>query len=697
MKSLIVLLLLFMPYLANSQIRIGVLSNRGDEVVYRTWNESKDYLQKELRKPISIIPLKFDEIRTAIDTKKIDYIFMNPMLYVQNEHRYHIKKVLTTRRYYNNRAQPTFGSVIFVRSGTLIPKVKLQNISVSAVHPQSFGGWLVGRYVLDKEGITIPKSNVHFKYDHYAVVQDILLGKSELGIVRTGVLEELMAKGMLNQDSIKILFPKTNTPYQFLSSNLYPSWPIAALPHVQEREKAELALALLKISVLKPKYTKRIGFEWGLPDDYSKVSELLRYFKVYPFDYSESITLSEIYRRNRVGVYITALVIVSLFFLLVFGYFDRQQKLRFHTIIRKERDELKRFVEILPAPIILLDHEFFIIRTNIAFSQLVSIKESEILGKRLKDFIGGINRDEFIKKLIEKGDFKYTEDLYIVDSRERLIPVAVEAFSYRFEDEPISVVTVKDMSSQKELTKLQKEWEMRRYEEEKVRSVGILGSGVAHEINNPLTIISSSTKVLQKYLNAELYDKKKWNRMLDDIYVAGTRISDIVNALRLLGRSEQESPEDYQEIGNFFETALVLVSSKLIAKGIPVHFNYKHVKDKAYYSHAKMHQYLVNILLNAERIVEKLEEKWIRIEVGVVDDSFFSIRISNSGPKIDEKIIDNIFIPFATSEQVVTGKGMSLAQTKSYLNERHGDIWVDREAPHTTFVIKYPFDHRQIA
>ena len=243
-KYLLVLLLCMaiqLPVSAAEIINIGVLSHRGDTRTAIYWSDTADYLSQNIHdKEFRIIPLDFDEIESSILAKKIHFILVNPGIYVVMEVRHRITRIATLSRSVNGKDVNVFGGVIFtlkVRSD--INELRdIANKSLMAVDETSFGGFQMALREMKLSGIDPLNdiSSITFGGIHDNVVMSVLENKTDVGTVRTGILESMDANGLINIKDFKILNEKSSDNFKEKhSTELYPEWPFSKLQHTSNR------------------------------------------------------------------------------------------------------------------------------------------------------------------------------------------------------------------------------------------------------------------------------------------------------------------------------------------------------------------------------------------------------------------------------------------------------------------------------
>jgi len=102
-----------------------------------------------------------------------------------------------------------------------------------------------------------------------------------------------------------------------------------------------------------------------------------------------------------------------------------------------------------------------------------------------------------------------------------------------------------------------------------------------------------------------------------------------------------------------------------------------------------MAQVLLSLLTNASDAVEKLEEKWVRIEARDWGETV-DLAVVDSGAGLPEGIQDKVLQPFFTTKAVGKGTGLGSSIVTGTVERHHGTLDVDTEAPNTRFVIRLP-------
>ena len=235
--------------------------------------------------------------------------------------------------------------------------------------------------------------------------------------------------------------------------------------------------------------------------------------------------------------------------------------------------------------------------------------------------------------------------------------------------------------------KLIKEQEKKIQSIEKLSSLGVMASGIAHEVNNPLAIISLATQHLNKYINEpEKSSIKNLSMLVNKIQRNVTRIENLIKALKIFSRQETKHTLQPSKLEKIIEDAIEQIKPRLEMQKIK--FNY-HNDNKDLYVEAVpalLTQVIVNMLNNSVDAVEEIKQPEISLKVIQVDKNI-KIEIEDNGHGIPKDIQDKILEPFFTTKEVGKGTGLGLSLSKSIMDIHGGTLELDNESEKTRFVI----------
>jgi two-component system NtrC family sensor kinase len=256
-----------------------------------------------------------------------------------------------------------------------------------------------------------------------------------------------------------------------------------------------------------------------------------------------------------------------------------------------------------------------------------------------------------------------------------------------------------------------KETQSQLINSEKMASLGVLTAGIAHEINNPISFIYTSSLGLVKNIQFLLDLQNRYDEILsksdvsllkeikeyqsehdfserlseltslsENINNGAKRISGIVKSLRVFSRIDETDMKEI-DLHEAIDSTLVLLQHKIINR-IRIVKEYNSIPPICCFP-ARISQVLMNILSNAVESIETKpemnENEQIIINTGLItinDNEFAVIQIRDSGTGIPTENIKKVFDPFFTTKPVGKGMGLGLSISNNIIREHGGKIEV---------------------
>ena len=189
---------------------------------------------------------------------------------------------------------------------------------------------------------------------------------------------------------------------------------------------------------------------------------------------------------------------------------------------------------------------------------------------------------------------------------------------------------------------------------EKLSSIGLLAAGVAHEVNTPLTGVSSYTQMLLGML-AETDPK---HALLLKVRRQAERATNIVNNLLNFSRTGDATEFTELNISRVLDDTLQLLEPQLRGNQIEIVRGYDHESPQVFGNSGKLQQVFTNLLLNARDAIPAGGS--IKISTLPADDHSLTIEISDTGIGIAPENVAKIYDPFYTTKGVGRGTGYNL-------------------------------------
>ena len=225
------------------------------------------------------------------------------------------------------------------------------------------------------------------------------------------------------------------------------------------------------------------------------------------------------------------------------------------------------------------------------------------------------------------------------------------------------------------------------YRTEKLAALGTLSAGIAHEMNNPLGIITSRIEVM--LLDAE--EQNLPTEMRDDLRVlhrATQRVARIATNLRSFAR---QAPREHAQIdlNAVVQETLLLMQKPLEVESIRLVTSLDPALAPIMGDASTLQQVLLNLVTNAREAMGSGGE--IRIETGPAAERAGWVRmvIADTGPGISPEELSKVFDPFYTTKRSGTGLGLSVSY--GIVQDHHGTVDVHSTPGRgTTFVLAFP-------
>lgn len=299
---------------AEQVVRIGVLAYRGPAESVESWAE----LPRQLA---AVIPgHRFEQslfdgpsLREAVRDGRLDFVLTNPGHYVSLAAEFGIRRIASVELPESVSPEHSLGSAVIVRADRtdLAVLSDLRGKRIAAVAPDAFGGYLAAAREFHHVGVEVDRGDAQMNFVGFPqqrALDAVREGKVDAAIVRTCVVEQLAAKGMVRAEDFKTLSRRVEPGFRCATSTpLYPDWAFA----VTNKGDPELAKAVT-IALLSMPPAKN-GMRWGIPADYQAVHSLFQEQMIGPYADLAGNTVRGLLRRYR--PYVLTVVVMLLGFL----------------------------------------------------------------------------------------------------------------------------------------------------------------------------------------------------------------------------------------------------------------------------------------------------------------------------------------------------------------------------------------------
>jgi PAS domain S-box-containing protein len=348
--------------------------------------------------------------------------------------------------------------------------------------------------------------------------------------------------------------------------------------------------------------------------------------------------------------------------------------------LERMREFSENILESLNDGLAVVNRDDRIVRWNRRLEELYGIRHEDAVGRGLDEIFepGFFEVLRSARSESPEGAAFYRVPLVTRHEPPRRLLVNVGTTPLRDSDSAIAgtIVIIEDISARVQL-------EEQLQISEKMASIGLLAAGVAHEVNTPLTGISSFTQMLLQ--GAEPDDPK--TKVLEKIEKQTFRAAKIVNGLLNLARPAQvdSGPVDLNAVIN---DVLSLLEHQLRTSRIQVRKELTPVAPRVQAIEYKLQQVFLNLFLNARDAMPR--GGWLTI-VTRGGDLEATVEIGDTGSGIPAEQLSRIYDPFFTTKEIGKGTGLGLSITYGIVQEHGGTITCDSAIGQgTRFILRLP-------
>ena len=675
--ELVILLLLVLSaslVQAVEQIKVGVLSHRGDEATLKLWAPTADYLSNTIPEhEFLVVPLDFDEIQPAVANREIDFLLVNPGIYVVMEVKHRISRIATMNNLVGKNKMNVFGGLIFTSAvNKEIDSIEdLKNHSFMAVDKTSLGGYQMAWRELAANGIDLHSDmKVSFGGIHDEVVQAVLSGKVDAGTVRTGIITSMAEQGIINLSDVKVLNAKTSDGFPLPhSTSLYPEWPFSKLHHTSNDLAQRVAVALLAMSELEPAVQWGEYAGWTIPLEYQPVHDLLKDLQLSPYDNIKAFTLTDVIKKYFAWLVIITLFIIVLVAMTLFIYRLHRKLEESKFVLEQQHAQILNSVADGIYGVDLKGNSTFV---NQAMEKITGWKANEVIGHNQHELLHHTKMDGSPHPAHECPVYKT-----FVDDEARFIDDDLfwrkdgSSFPVEYSSNPVhdeqgntvgSVVVFRDISLKKQSREAERKYQDDLAHVARLSMMGEMASGLAHELNQPLTAIATNADACIRLMETSSDNGRVFD-VMEKIGKQARHAGDVIKHLRQLVRKEKPTLSKV-DINQLIKDVLVLIKSEIDKNHVLVKLTLEPELPSVEVQNIHIDQVLINLVKNGIEAMKQndINERFLFIESSVYNKNAIKVIIKDTGSGIPKHISDYLFTPFKTTKENGMGLGLSISQ-----------------------------------
>ncbi len=311
-----------------------------------------------------------------------------------------------------------------------------------------------------------------------------------------------------------------------------------------------------------------------------------------------------------------------------------------------------------------------------------------VVGKDLSSFYPDSEITQCLLQFLRSDEHEIVRELSsTVDGRDSWYMVHLRRLKHPVDGIVAAIQPITELIKAKNDLRIQ---ESRSQYTARLVSLGEFSAGIAHEVNNPLTIIEGSVSLMKVLLEDKDLDRSALDRAATKISETTNRIAKIIKSLRTLSGNAEEEPFTNVTFQSIVDPALEICQPKLIAHDIKLTVQSPPEKISLFGNEVQLSQVMMNLISNAiDAVKEKVGERWIEIHYRASAE-WIDILVMDSGDGVDEEIRAKIMDPFFTTKVSHQGTGLGLSISKSIIEGHQGTLSLLPDTQHTTFRMRFP-------
>ncbi len=342
--------------------------------------------------------------------------------------------------------------------------------------------------------------------------------------------------------------------------------------------------------------------------------------------------------------------------------------------LRESEGLVRSILESAPVPVVMVRaSDGLVIYESPAARKMYGRRQQSGEPSYITDlYVNPADRQHYLELLHEKGTVEgYEVQLRRADGL--VIWASLTASLIEFQGEEMIVASAQDLTERRAVEEQMARQREALYQSEKLSALGALLAGVAHELNNPLSVVVGHAQLLK-----ETASDPRIVERATKIGNAANRCSRIVKSFLAMAR--QRPPERRAvDLRDIVQATLDVTGYSLRTANIEVDLDIGPEVPPVWADSDQLNQVITNIIVNAQQAMMEVFGRRLLTIRGRFDRAAgrVIVTLADSGPGIPEEILSRIFEPFFTTKDVGEGTGVGLAVSHRIVEAHDGSIRVD--------------------
>jgi two-component system, cell cycle sensor histidine kinase and response regulator CckA len=365
------------------------------------------------------------------------------------------------------------------------------------------------------------------------------------------------------------------------------------------------------------------------------------------------------------------------------------------------KDHLGSIIGSMNDSLFVVDSEGRIAMANQTALEYLGYAELELKGKPAGELFLSAKNNPISRSELQTLSHELVRDLEaaLLAKGGKRIPVLVSAAKLRDSTgrEVGMVCVARDISERKKAEEEANRAQLQLMQASKLASLGTIGSGVAHEIKNPLTIVKASAGLILRSSKASRSIKSE----AAEIIRCSERIHKITDHLLTFARETRQEDWKQLDVNGPIRDSLILLKAKLRGQEIKLKLTLAPTLPKIHGDSSQLESVFQNLLTNSLDAFEGLPSdrpKHIQITTSEPEPGIILVVYEDDASGIPAEIVDRVFDPFFTTKAVGKGTGLGMSIIHGIVQKHRGTIKLDTEVGRgTKFTFQFPADARAAA
>lgn len=354
------------------------------------------------------------------------------------------------------------------------------------------------------------------------------------------------------------------------------------------------------------------------------------------------------------------------------GFMDLTERKEMEAALKDSEERFRGIAEAHPVAVFIAGLEDGVIRyASPAAAELWGVEPDSLIGEDVRRFyVNEEDRLEAVRVFERDGELDGFETEYRrVDGT--VIPIEMTSHSIHYQGEPCCITGIVDLTERKAAEQQINRQREQLYQSEKLNALGALLAGVAHELNNPLSVL-----VGQALLLKETTDDPAITKRADKIGKAADRCSRIVKTF--LSMARQSAPQLAEvDMNEVVDAALEITAYPLRTAEISIEIKRQDELPAIWGDADQLGQVIMNLIVNAQHAMAAHSHPRRLTIASRSDDRDVYVEVSDTGPGIAPDVQARLFEPFFTTKEVNEGTGIGLSVCRGIVEAHDGCIEVE--------------------